>query len=242
MIEGLRRAREGILPRIAQQETLANNLANALTPGFKRDKVSFQSVLKQAAAGGSPAPMPGGPSLAADPRTRPDMRPGSVDQTGNPLDLAITGDAFFAVSTPAGERYTRAGNFTMNAGGQLSLPDGSQVLGEGGPIRVEGDVTISPDGTVTTGGQPAGRLRLVKFPEGAELTREGATLWASSGQPVAATGATVKQGFLEGSNVNPVEEMIDMVAAFRSYESNMKSAQLQGDTLSVLINNVGRAR
>ncbi|HVP38439.1 MAG TPA: flagellar basal-body rod protein FlgF [Candidatus Saccharimonadales bacterium] len=242
MLEGLRRAQQGVLPRIAQQEALANNLANSLTPGFKRDKVSFQAVLEQAAAAGSPAGMPGGASYSTLTHSRPDLRPGTMEQTGSPLDLAIEGNAYFVVQTPAGERYTRAGNFTLNAAGELAMPDGTRVLGDGGPIRVEGQVTVSPDGQVSTGGTPSGRLRLVKFPEDAQLTREGSAVWASPVAPSPATGASVKQGFLEGSNVNPVEEMVELLQAFRSYESNIKSASLQDNTLGTLVNNVGRSR
>jgi flagellar basal-body rod protein FlgF len=231
-----------MLPRIAQQEVLANNLANALTPGYKRDKVSFQAVLEQAARPGSPATLPGGPSYTTAINSRSDMRPGAMDQTGNPLDLAIAGDGFFAVQTPAGERYTRAGNFSLNQTGELILPDGSRLLGEGGPIRVEGTVTVTPNGEVLSNGQLAGKLRLVKFPENAPLAHEGATLWSSKTAPTPATGATVRQGFLEGSNVNPVEEMIEMLNAFRTYESNLKGASVQSDSLGQLVNNVGRAR
>lgn len=241
MIEGLRRAAQGIVPRIAQQETLANNLANALTPGFKRDKVSFQAVLQQAASGPPPS-LPGGASYVTAASTRPDLRPGSMEQTGNPLDLAISGDAYFAVQTPAGERYTRAGSFTLSAAGELVTPDGARLLGDAGPIRVEGSVSVSPDGEVVSDGQTRGKLRLVRFPEAARLTREGTTLWASGSAPVRDPNAIVRQGFLEGSNVNPVEEMIDMLNAFRSYESNVKSAQVQSDSVGVLVNNVGRAR
>ena len=114
MIEGLRRAEQGMLPRIQQQESLANNLANSLTPGFKRDRVTFQALLKQQADGGSPAELPGGASYAIVPAMRPDMRPGVLEATGNPLDVALSGDGFFVVQTAAGERYSRAGNFTRN--------------------------------------------------------------------------------------------------------------------------------
>jgi flagellar basal-body rod protein FlgF len=242
VIEGLRRSAQGVLPRITEQETVANNLANALTPGFKRDRVSFQAVLQQAAGTVSPATSPGGASYATSAISRPDMRPGTVDQTGSPLDLAISGDAYFVVETPAGERYTRAGNFTLNQDGELALPDGPKLLGEGGPISVEGNVTVSSEGEVVSGGQSRGKVRLVSFPEGTQLTHEGATLWATKATPQAAPNATVKQGFLEGSNVNPVEEMVEMLNAYRSYESNLRSMNTQDMSLAQLINGVGKAK
>ncbi len=247
MIEGLRRAQDGMLPRITQQETLANNLANALTPGFKRDRVSFQALLQEAgtagaAPAGAPVSLPGGPSWNTVPVVRPDLRPGALEVTGNPLDLALTGEAFFAVSTPAGERYTRAGNFTRNERGELALPDGARVLTENGPIQVDGEVAVSTDGQISVDGQPRGRLKLVEFPAGADLRHEGGTLWTSTARPRPATACAVKQGYLEGSNVNPVEEMVDMMNAYRSYEANIRSAQIQGDSLGQLINNVGRSK
>jgi flagellar basal-body rod protein FlgF len=242
VIEGLRRAATGILPRIAQQETLANNLANALTPGFKQDRISFQAVLRQAATAGPAPALPGGTSYETVVNSRPDMRPGAMEQTGNPMDLALSGEGFFVVQTPAGERYTRAGNFTLNQDGEVALPDGSRLLSDSGPIRVEGAMTVSVDGEVTADGQAAGKLRVVKFPAGANLAHEGATLWTTRAAPIPATGTAVRQGSLEGSNVNTVEEMIDMLNAFRSYEANMKSAQAQSESTGVLVNNVGRSR
>lgn len=240
MIEGLRRAQQGILPRIQQQESLANNLANALTPGFKRDRVSFEALLAQAANGETPPGLPGGPSLISAPRMRPDFTPGPVETTGSPLDMALTGDGFFAVQTPRGERYTRAGNFTRDSGGRLAMADGTLVLGQGGPIKVDGDLAVGGDGSVSVNGEARGKLKLVRFPDTSTLSHEGGALWASTKPPAAATSTSVKQGCLESSNVNTVEEMIDMMTAFRSYEANIKSVQIQGDSLAQLLGSVTR--
>src|SRR5438034_237886 len=101
---------------------------------------------------------------------------------------------------------------------------GEQGMLEKGPIRVDGsEVTIASDGQVLSDGQPAGRIRIVAFSDPATLRHEGGTLWSASGAPQPARDAGLRQGFLEGSNVNPVEEMIDMMSAFRSYEANIKS-------------------
>ncbi len=240
MIEGLRRAQQGILPRIQQQESLANNLANALTPGFKRDRVSFEAVLAQAANGDTPPGLPGGPSLVSAPRMRPDFSPGPVETTGNPLDMALSGDGFFAVQTPNGERYTRAGNFTRDSGGMLATADGKLVLGQGGPIKVDGDLAVSGDGSVSVNGEARGKLKLVRFEDPTSLTHEGGAQWASSKPPVPATSTSVRQGYLESSNVNTVGEMVDMMTAFRSYEANVKSVQIQGDSLTQLLGSVTR--
>jgi flagellar basal-body rod protein FlgG len=197
-------------------------------------------MLGQAASPGSPAQLPGGASYTTATHQKADFSPGAVQATGNPLDMTLSEGALFAVKTPRGERYTRAGSFTRDSQGQLATPDGMPAMGENGPIKVDGDFVVSGDGTVSVGGETRGKLKLVQFKDPSTLRHEGGSLWASATPAQPAPGATVRQGYIEGSNVNPVEEMIDMVGAFRSYEANIKSAQMQNDSLTQLFGNVGR--
>jgi len=152
-----------------------------------------------------------------------------VRPTGNPLDVAIDGDAFFVVQTARGERYTRNGAFQINAQGELVTNDGDRVVGDGGPIQfqsTDNSISINPDGTITAreGGNSRndsarGKLRLVRFDNVQQLQKDGASLFATPAgvAPQDATRARVTQGSIEQSNVHAVIEMARMVEVTRTY-------------------------
>src|SRR6185369_3521445 len=157
MNSGLYSALSGNIAAMKRMEIISNNLANVNTPGFKKDKMLFESML---AGNVNPPAVPQGST--ADPILQKDSviidySPGSVSQTGNNLDLAIDGDGFFVVSTPEGPAYTRQGNFRLSSDGTLVTADGYPVMGQGGAIRVQGSrVDIDGQGVVMVDGNPAG--------------------------------------------------------------------------------------
>ncbi|HVW19588.1 MAG TPA: flagellar basal-body rod protein FlgG [Opitutaceae bacterium] len=232
--------------------TIANNLANVNTPGFKRSKIEFQDLLytKPRAAGadsGNGGQIPTGIEVGNGAKvaaTSKVFTQGQVSQTGQNLDLAIQGEGLFEVTQPDGTiAYTRDGSFKLNAQGQVVTADGLPV-GSGFQTIQNGatNITISQTGMVTVQG-PNGpqtfQLNLVRFPNAAGLESMGGNLYtetAASGAPQ--TGAagqagfgSILQGYLEGSNVNIVEEMVNLITAQRAYEVNSKSVQASDDML-----------
>lgn len=229
---------------VAQEQRLsvvANNLANANTVGFKKDQAAFEtfladSIRRPAQAGLEEAGLPpvnmrgtGERAYMRMAGTFTDLSQGTLRPTNNPLDLAIEGPGFFVVETPQGERFTRAGNFQRNAEGALATQDGHPVLGRSGEIRVEGDFTVADDGTVLSGGQPVGQLRLVRFDDPRSLEKAGANLFhAASGRPSDVKeedGIRVRQHVIEQSNVNMIDEMTRLIATERAYQMSAKALE-----------------
>jgi flagellar basal-body rod protein FlgF len=162
-----------------------------------------------------------------------DLSTGSFRETGNPLDLALAGDGYFVVQTPRGERYTRAGSFTLDANGQLVTQQGELVVGEGGPITVPaGEITVSDDGTISVNGRTVDRLKIVSFrnPQAA-LVKEGESQFAAASGARAAEAVNVKvrQGTVESSNVNVVSQMAAMMHNSREFDSLERSIKLMMD-------------
>jgi flagellar basal-body rod protein FlgF len=201
-------------------DVIANNMANVTTNGFKARSARFREFLMpDARADAFPRPDQN-LSYVIDAGTPLDLSTGSIEMTGNPLNAAIKGDAFFAVQTTAGERYTRNGAFELNAQGQLVTSDGHVVLGQSGPITIgpeEQDVSIAPDGAVITRSGERGRLRLVRFNRPEALQNVGANLFASSEAAQPAVNVKLESGAIERSNVKPVLEMSRLIDVNRSY-------------------------
>ena len=164
-----------------------------------------------------------------------------MQQTGNPLDVAIEGDGFLAVQTPNGERYTRNGALQLNADGELVTPQGYQVLGDGGPIQLQqqdSNIAISAEGSISvrTGGVAnvsviRGKLRIVNFPQEQRLQKDGENLFATPADmaPADAPKAYLLQGAIEKSNVNSVVEMTRMIDVSRSYAMVATLLKNEGD-------------
>jgi flagellar basal-body rod protein FlgF len=208
-----------------RQAVLANNLANASTPGFRADLVAQRAVPTQGGA-------PGARIFSLETTTGSDFTPGPMLATGRALDVAVQGSGWIAVQGLDGnEAYTRAGNLQVNVDGTLTLPNGLPVLGDGGPITVPADakLQIAADGTISakTANSPTvnqvGRLKLVN-PEANQLTKGLDGLFRTrNGEPADADpNVRVADGTLEGSNVNVVEAMVGMIAAARQFEMQMK--------------------
>ncbi|ODT83890.1 MAG: flagellar basal-body rod protein FlgF [Pelagibacterium sp. SCN 64-44] len=204
-----------------QMDVVANNMANLNTTGFKAEQLLFEEYIMPVARDKDFPRLDQPLSYVQDWATVHDMSSGALVQTGNALDVGLNGEGFFAVQTPAGERWTRSGAFQLNATGQLVDLNGNPVLGEGGPIQFgpqESDITIAADGSISSSAGVKGRLRMVEFANVEELTRQGSNLWAG-GTPLPATATLAMQGFIERSNVSGVAEMSEMIRVTRAYES-----------------------
>lgn len=210
-----------------EADVIANNVANVTTNGFKARNQRFQEYLMPTARADS---FPRGSqtlSYVMDKGAGLDLTQGAVEMTGNPLDVAIRGDGYFVVQTPAGERYTRDGAFALNASGELVTSSGARVQGESGPIsfsQQDGRIDIGADGTITTAQGQRGKLKLVRFANAQALENQGQNLFSSPapGQPMGKDGR-VESGAIERSNVRPVLEMSRLVEVSRAYQniSNM---------------------
>ncbi|MGR3197482.1 MAG: flagellar hook-basal body complex protein, partial [Paracoccus sp. (in: a-proteobacteria)] len=190
---------------MAEMRTVANNIANANTTGFRREGVIFAEHLTALDRHGDTLSM-------AHARGRMlDLNQGVLTQTNNNLDLAIEGDGFFLVEAPEGLRLTRAGAFMPSAEGELLTADGHRLLDEGqAPIILPAgasSVAVGADGTLSSNGLPFGRIGLFNAPKGVNLTHEGGTAFSIEGDPEPVEEARIRQGFLEESNVDPVFEI-----------------------------------
>jgi len=233
--------------RAFQLEVVANNLANAATVGYKPDQPFF-AVFNKAAGSGRKLPLSGylndGVVFA---ETGVITEQGAMKATGHPLDVAIEGNAFLTINTPAGVRVTRDGRLQMGQGGQLQAMDGSPVLGKNGqPIVVDpkkGNVSIASDGTVQQQDQAVGQLDLKAYEKAGSLKRAGALRFDPTGATEAPVKATVTQGHLEQSAVDSASTMVEMIRLNRLYEMSMKVAStLTNDLDSRSINDVAISR
>ncbi len=202
-------------------DVIANNMANVSTTGFKARNMRFQEYLMPVASADSFQRSDRRVSYVVDSGTPLDLTQGPIEPDGNPIHVAVKGEGFFVVRTPAGERYTRNGAFEVDPQGNLINSDGYQVQGEGGPIAVsqqETGLSIGADGTVSTNLGIRGKVRLVKFANPQALINEGANLFSSQAQPLpAGIDGRLETGALERSNVRPVVEMTRLMDVNRSY-------------------------
>ncbi len=217
-------------------DVIANNIANMNTSGFKQEQMMFEQYLDPTARHDY---FPGNDrriSFVIDRATVQDFSQGPLNRTEAPLDIALDGQGFIAVQTQNGERYTRGGNFHINAQGQLVNASGHPVLGQGGPITFEPNdtnITIASDGTISTPNGDRGKLRIVRFQNQSALTQQGESLWAApAGVTPQVADATTRavQGALEKSNVQAVREINRMMEITRAY-STVSNMQQRTDEL-----------
>ncbi|MCJ8276168.1 MAG: flagellar basal-body rod protein FlgF [Bdellovibrionales bacterium] len=268
--KGIYSAVSGAVAQSRQLDTISNNIANANTPGFKKDKQVFKEYLtayekqpevletpKVPASIESFYPLNGGDKSFVDVSgTSTSFTQGALKLTGNALDLGIEGDAFFEVMTPAGSRFTKNGNFTLNGEGVVVTKQGYPLLMEGDEgtpvedrmIRIEegGNFTVTSQADVFVGGDNFGRLSMQTVTEKDALHKQGNSLYTLrenfDNQVVRATNFKVHQGAYEQSNVNIVQEMTNMINATRVFESTQKAIQTYDQMNSKLANEVPRFR
>lgn len=234
MNNGLYSSFLGMRARQRTLDTQANNIANAMTTGYKAERLLYSTI--EAAQKGESSRQ----NLVAGVMTSggTDFTAGSINQTGRNLDVAIEGDAFLQIQTERGVRYTRAGNLTLDSGGQLVTKNGDLVVGERGAITVPpgGELSIGADGSLAINGENFDKLKLVRFENPtAALQKEGDSLFMETGseQPQVAANSRIHQGSLESSNINSIQEMVSMINNNREFESIQKSVTL-------LMNDLGR--
>lgn len=222
-------------------DVIANNIANASTPGFKRESAKFEEYV----ADMNPAEGQTGTqqiSFVKDAGIVRDSSQGQLNQTGAPFDLAINGKGYFAVQTPQGLRYTRDGHFSLDAAGQIVNSSGYVLQGDGGAITItpdDGDIRIAPDGTVSGRTGQLAKVRVVDFADDVALTKEGANLYSTDQAPTVPAVLDIRQGALEGSNVQPVLEISHMIEVMRAYEATATLSKNQQDMQTDAVEKLG---
>ena len=224
---------------IQEQERVANNLANANTVGYKRDRTFTEALEEYVDEEGAPR----SERLTAQ---WADAAQGALESTGSPLDVALDGEGFFAFSDDeTGETiYARAGRLSLDAEGTLRDLAGRSVEGEGGPIQLPpsgGAININRSGEITVDGQSVGKLSVVRFEDPMQLRRlDGVAFDAAGMEPEPVENPTVMQGFVEASNVDAVREMTDMIAYYRQFESQQKMLQTTDQILGAVTRDLGK--
>lgn len=242
----------GLQQDAARLDRIAMNLANAASPGYRRDvgggasgavaagTIPFAAHVDAGDAGWRAA-TPAGPATRT-PVAMSDTRAGTLRATGRSLDLALTGTEFFEVATENGPAYTRNGEFRLDVRGRLVTATGHPVMGRGGDIVLTTpNPTIDNAGVVRENGNVVGQLKLVTFADPKSLQRLGDSLWAQGpGMSLALDGAqSVRQGFLENSNVKPLAEMTQLVETMRHFESMQRMTQGYDEMIGQAIRKLG---
>ncbi|MEM1313167.1 MAG: flagellar hook-basal body complex protein [Pseudomonadota bacterium] len=219
-----------------EMTTIANNLANMSTTGFRREGIVFSEFIRAAPSGGASL------SMTEARVRRTDMTAGAMERTGGDLDLAIDGAAFFMVADDDGPRLTRAGAFQQDQTGVVVDADGRALLDEGGAeIAIPPDVrqiSIEPDGAVLGDGRLLARVGLVTVESPEALRRQDGVRFLAEG-PLLPGEATVAQGFVEGANVSPVEEMARMIDVQRAYEMGQSLLSREDERIRAVVRTMG---
>jgi flagellar basal-body rod protein FlgF len=214
---------------------IGNNVANMDTVAYRREISVAHPTFEQAADEARSAL---GRPLTLQSFT--DLRPGTLKSTGEPLHVALEGAGFFVVETPQGEALTRRGDFRLDSEGRLTTQDGHAVLGSQGAIRLNGAPAIAPDGTVRVGGETVAELRIAQVAAETQLTPLGADLYSAAQLPDADTSARVRQGFLETSNVESVQEMVRLIETMRHFETVQRFVRGYDDMVGKAITELGK--
>jgi len=227
MSAGLYTSLSGALANLDQVETVANNIANSDTTGFKRHQIRFDTIL------GAALP------YARTAETRLDLSAGTSRPSGSPIHAAIDGPGFFVVRTEGGEElYTRRGDFRVGADGILRLPNGLEVQGGGGAITLPaGTPSLASNGTLAVNGAPVGRLRIVRFdsPEFLQKAGDSTVRAPAEAQIQEAENTRVAAGFVETSNVSLSSELVSLILAQRSFEASMNALRINDELTQTLI-------
>jgi len=235
MYKGIYIALSGAVLKQKHMDLFAQNIANVNTNGYKKERISFRDYL---------IPADNASGVVEDGRTMTqlseqvtDFSNGPILSTSNPLDLALSGDGFFALEN---NRYTRNGNFKISNDGYLATQGNIKILGDGGPISIEGSrIEISSSGQVFADDISVGNIKVVDFEDRSKLKKmdEGLFYSEESGQEL---DANISQGYLESSNVEVIREMVQMVTSMREFESYQKMIHAFDEAASKTINEMGK--
>jgi flagellar basal-body rod protein FlgF len=236
-------AASGLRSRMESLDLLANNLANSATAGYKRDQEFYGLFSSDEATGAGDGPAS---TLPVIQRQWTDFSPGVLQVTGNPMDVALSGDGFFAVNGPNGPLYTRNGNLKVLPSGNLATADGYALRNtDGKTLQVASNkpIEILPDGTVQQDGQSLGQIAVVNFQSTTSLTKVGSTCFQNSdpkNPPAPAANVAVQQGKLEGSNVPVAEAAMRLVGVMRQFEMLQKAIGVSSEMDTKTIQEVAR--
>jgi len=214
---------------------IGNNVANMDTVAYRREIAVMHPTFEQAA---DAARAEIGRPLAV--QSMIDQRPGTLKSADEPLHLALEGPGFFVVDTANGEALTRRGDFRLDSDGRLVTQDGKAVLGSQGAIQIAGTPAIAPDGTVRVGGETVAQLRIAQVAAETQLTPLGGDLYSAAQLPDADPAARVRQGFLETSNVESVQEMVRLIETMRHFETVQRFVRGYEDMVGKAISELGK--
>ncbi len=228
MDSGYYAACSGLAAQTQALELVAGNLANLGTSGYRGQQSTFRSMLAGRATVGSNPLNAAVNDFGIIGGSRIDLAAGSLNATGNPLDLGIAGSGFFEIQSPRGVFYTRNGSFRRTSAGQLVTSQGDSVLGEQGPIALpNGPVTVSSDGTISVDGAIVAKLRIAEFSPNTSLSAAGNSLYeAPAGSALPPASSSIRQGMLEDSNVSPVEGVVQLITIQRNAEMMQRALTL----------------
>lgn len=228
MYRGIYIALSGAILKETQMESITRNLSNSNTAGYKREKSSFRDFIVSEERGRI---------MTSPSATRIDFSEGQLIRTGNPLDIAINGNGFISL---AGNRYTRRGDLKRDRDGFLTTEGGIRVLGKRGPIRLpEGKVEIDRTGNVYVNGVVIDTLKIIDFSKKDDMVRIGDSVFYTE-EAGKETKAEVMQGYIEGSNVNVIDEMVRMITTLREFESYQKIIHAFDEATSKLSNEIAK--
>jgi flagellar basal-body rod protein FlgF len=225
-------AASGLRSRMESLDMLANNLANAATSGYKKDSESYSLYMSAVALAEGADADPVTAALPVIERNWTDFSQGVIQDTGSPLDLALSGEGFFAVQGKGGPLYTRSGHFQVTADGNLATTEGYPVLlNDGTTLQPDAlrPLQISASGVISQSGQELGQLSIVRFDTMTALSKAGGAYYKTLEQPRDATGAEVLQGKLEGSNVSTPESAVRLINVMRQFEMLTKVVQINAE-------------
>ncbi|MEZ5338433.1 MAG: flagellar hook-basal body protein [bacterium] len=253
MLRSIYTSTAAMLTHMEQTATTANNLANANTSGFRKDLLLFDSRPGREIwrtddptyvdINGRQLPKYMGKLSTGltDTEVYRDVSKGHMIHTGKPLDVFLDGPGFLRLETPQGERFSRAGNLTMNEEGFLTNPEGYRVLGLAGPVSITGkDVQIGRSGNVIVDGETVAALSIAHFEDVQQLRKDGDNLWRNEGTAEVPGQTAVISGVLEGSNVDVSREMVNLISQSRHFEMASKSLQTGDEILNLIVNQLAR--
>jgi flagellar basal-body rod protein FlgF len=221
-----------------RMDATANNLANMTTAGFKVEHIVSRELSEKPATA---ADLPNEIAFADAWTLQRDFSSGPLERTGNPLDFAIEGEGFFVVQTQGGDAFSRAGRVNLDSQGQIVTRNGDPVMGEGGPITLDpqgGPISVARDGSINQDGVVVGKLQVSTFDTPGALEKIGSNMWRATDEAPRTIEPRIAGGFIEGSNVNAVMELTEMIEISRTYASVAKmisqSDELRGTSIEKL--------